>query len=98
MSEIKAATKFLGNSQFKQLCHITSELFEVWCAWAVYKWNPTLKNLYKLCLENVDLQSSVQTNLEGPLCCTKSQINALRSDVEVKNCDRNYYSQQSAPD
>ena len=90
--EIKSATKFLGNSQFKQLRHMTSELFEVWVAWIIYKIKPTLKRRYDLLTEIVDLQSSGQTMLEGPMKQSKCQIMILRMNVEVKNRARKYYS------
>lgn len=91
--EIKSATKFLGNSQFKQLLHMTSELFEIWVAWIIYKIKPTHKKLCKLLFEIVDLQGSSQTMLEGPMDQSKCKIMILRMHVEAKNRARNYYSQ-----
>lgn len=87
--EIKAATKFLGNSEFKQLCHITSELFEIWMAWILYRLFGRGKKDDIAC-ECIDLQGSVQTMLEGSLEYDMWYINNLRLSVNQKNADRGY--------
>jgi|GEM_PF-6873830 len=92
-SEIRSATKYLSNSQFKQLCHITSELFEVFVAWIVCKISPTDSNFGILLNELIDLQSSCQTMLEGPLGISKSALYIHRLMVVEKNDRRKYYSQ-----
>ena len=86
--DIKSSKKFLGNSQFKQLCHMTSELIEVWVAWIIYKINPSPKNKHHVCIESVDLQSSTQTFLEGPMEATSTRIEICRMQVIKKNTDR----------
>jgi len=86
--EIRSAKRFLGNSPFKQLCHMTSELLEVWVAWIIYKINPTPRNKQKVCIESVDLQSSTQTFLEGPMEETSKQIDICREQVIIKNTER----------
>lgn len=90
--EIRSATKFLGNSQFKQLCHMTSELWEVWKAWIVFCIKPTHENRMKVASETVDLQSSGQTMLEGPLDLSNFGIVCCLEDVIIKNKARGYYN------
>ena len=92
--EIKSATKFLNNSQFKQLCHMTSELWEVWKAWIIFRIKPTHENRMKVASETVDLQSSSQTMLEGPLNLTNFGIICCLEDVIIKNKARGYYDQK----
>lgn len=92
--EIKSATKFLGNSKFKQLCHMTSELWEVWKAWVIFRVKPTHKNKMKMANEVVDLQSSSQTMLEGPLDLSNFGIICCLEDVIIKNKERGYYNQK----
>lgn len=96
MSEIKAATKFLGNSQFKQFCHITSELIELWIAWIL--WKIGLGTVINVICESIDLQSSVQTFQECSLGWNEFLIKYFRRKVYEKNESRGYYTQQSTPD
>lgn len=90
-SQIQSAVKFLGNSEFKQLRHITSELIEVWCAWVKWKIFQTFQNECDLTMELIDLQSSVQTMLEGALRWGKHSIEYFRKRVVIKNEERGYY-------
>jgi len=89
--EILPADKYLTNSPIKQLLHITSELWEVLKALIIYTLNPTRLNLIKLTCEIIDLQSSCQTMLEGPLGLSKELINDCRDHVYWKNKIRGYY-------
>ena len=86
--EIKSAKKYLTNSMFKQLCHMTSELIEVWIAWIKWKlWNREDFE-EEFAIELIDLQGSVQTGLEGPLNYTEGYIDYLRERVVKKNTER----------
>ena len=89
-SDIIAANKYLGNSQFKQLCHITSELIEVWIAWLIYKWKKDWRSKELLNYELVDLQSSCQTMIEGSLKINEYWSRAARQYVIMKNKIRHY--------
>lgn len=89
--ELEPATKFLGNSQFKQLCHITSEVWECWKAFIKCKINPTGQNDLEFSMEIIDVQISCQTMLEGPMAWGKWSIVYLRDCVKVKNNKRGYY-------
>ncbi len=89
--EIKPAVKFFNNSQFKQLCHMTSELWECWKAWLKLKFYDSDENEEELACELIDLQTSTQTMLEGPLNYTNWYIKKLRSKVVQKNRARNYH-------
>ena len=71
MENIRPANKFLTNSPFKQLRHMSSELWEVFKALVKYSYNPTCKNLFDLTSEIIDLQFSAQTMMEGSLDLTK---------------------------
>lgn len=89
--EILPANKYLSNSPTKQLLHMASELWEVLKALIDYKLNPTYLNLIKLTCEIIDLQSSCQTMLRGPLKLSDGFINYCRKDVYYKNNARGYY-------
>jgi len=94
--EIRSAKRYLGNSMFKQLCHMTSELFEIWIAWI--KWL-TIGRFSDYDYEKdfgcelIDLQGSTQTMLEGPMDYTEWYIDYLRREVQIKNEQRGYYEE-----
>jgi len=89
--DIRPANKFLSNSPLKQRLHMTSELWEVWRAWVIYKLNPSHTTRWFLASEIIDLQSSGQTMLGGPLRLDKGYIVDCRDYVVYKNNIRGYY-------
>lgn len=93
--EIRPATKFLGNSPFKQLCHITSEVYEIWIAWLFYKVAPDFYTFDDLMCELVDAQGSIQTAMQGPFGLSDKDVNHYRAKVVKKNDapGRKYYSE-----
>jgi len=104
-SQIKPAVKYLGNSKLKQICHMASELWEVFKAWVALQiylvrhanseLTPEIADGYRVKMnelldETIDLQKSCQTFIKGPLYRTMQEnIDAIQR-VDEKNAVRGY--------
>jgi hypothetical protein len=92
-SELRPATKFLGNSFDQQISHMESELKEI--IEAVYSGEEFFEK--EVAMEVIDLQSSCQTFLEGSMGLTKDKIAKYRKMVIAKNAARGYYKEDDTP-
>ena len=86
-SELRPATKFLGNSIHEQMSHLLSEFDEVMVE---YGW--TITNEQRFAEELIDLQMSCETML-AILDLNEQQRNEARRKVIAKNTERGYYKE-----
>jgi hypothetical protein len=90
MSELRPATKFLGNSFNRQVSHIESEFKEV--VDAIYNRNDETRSEEEIAEELVDLQMPCETML-AILGLDEQQRREARLKVIAKNEARGYYKE-----
>lgn len=89
-TELRPATKFLGNTPYEQYKHIMSEVKEVYRAALPCDYSLLGADMGKLAEELVDLQMSCETML-AILGLDEAQRREVRRRVIEKNAERGYY-------